>query len=127
DVPELRVHSGYALNWQTIGRVMTVTEAEGNVVRTIDGQPAAEVYRRYLGSEILEHIAAYGSMFPMVINRDGVQVARVAAFVNEDGSMIYGGDVRTGDRAQFAYGHLPSILNKSEELVDSMQSGDYDA
>ncbi len=127
DVPQLRIHTGYSLNWQPIGRVMTVTDGEGNLLRSLDGQPAAEVYRRYLGSEILENIALYGMMFPLVMQRDGVQVARTAATVLEDGSIYFGGDIQKGDRVQFAYGHLPSILNKNEELVEQLQPEGYDA
>ena len=49
------VHSG----WQTFGRPMTVTSAEGNILRTLDGQSAAKLLEEEFGQSILLSAGEY--------------------------------------------------------------------
>jgi hypothetical protein len=46
---ELQFSYGVATGWHTVGEVGQVTRAEGAVVHTIDGAPAIDFYRKYLG------------------------------------------------------------------------------
>jgi len=87
--------------WVAVGAEKTVTSAEGNVVHTIDGVPAMDVYKDYLGlsSDTDLIIAEY----PLQLQRDGYAVLR-AALTAAPGSrsLVYGGTVPEGAKVRFS-------------------------
>jgi hypothetical protein len=87
--------------WVAVGAEKTVTSAEGNVVHTIDGVPAMDVYKDYLGlsSDTDLIIAEY----PLQLQRDGYTVLR-AALTAAPGSrsLVYGGTVPEGAKVRFS-------------------------
>ena len=87
--------------WVAVGAEKTVTSAEGNVVHTIDGVPALDVYKDYLGlsSDTDLIIAEY----PLQLQRDGYTVLR-AALTSAPGSrsLVYGGTVPEGAKVRFS-------------------------
>ena len=112
----LRVHQFYRLNWKKIGKIMTVTDARENIVKTIDGKPAIEVYQRYLGQGASHRLTdSGGAEFPLFFERNGMELARAVTGQLADGSIQYAGDIRTGEKVQFSYGHIPLILESLEE------------
>ena len=112
----LRVKQFYRLNWKAIGKMMTVTDAWENTVKTIDGKPAIEVYQHYLGQSASEKLTdSGGSEFPLFFVREGMELARAVTGQLADGSIQYAGDIRTGERVQFSYGHIPMILESLAE------------
>jgi len=112
----LSLSTEYHLNWQTIGKIFTVTDCEANLIKTIDHIPAAEIYNKYLG----EFTPGGALEFPLIFNKGGVQVARVpSGFVGSDYISI-GSIVEIGDQFQFSYGHLESILSKTDEMIESI-------
>ena len=119
DGTDLRVITGYELNWTPIGRLMQATRATGNRLYELDGRPAVTVFNHYLGKNIVENFASR-SIFPIIIHRNGIQIARVAIEPLEDGSITFQGDVNEGDYIQFSYGHLDSILGKNEQLIETL-------
>jgi len=81
----LHITRHYNLAWIPIGKEMTVTRAEGNRLYEIEGKPAVDIYKEYLGSaaeELLPHIAIE---FPIVFERDGVLLARACLGIDEEG------------------------------------------
>ncbi len=111
----LRVRQFHRLNWKKIGKKMTVTEARGSSITTIDHYPVKDVYRRYLGPELAENLPhSAGGVFPLILHRDGVDVARVVSGQKEDGSIQYFGDILSGEEAHFGYGNLSLIFESLE-------------
>ena len=55
--------SAVGCGWQPIGEKHVVTEAEGAVVKKIDGKPAIELYNHYIGSFSMNH--------PLIVFPDG--------------------------------------------------------
>ncbi len=117
--PDLIVNTDYNFGWENIGKVMTVTDAKDNVVYTIDNLNARAVYGKYLGQEVMERLPTTGVEFPLIIKRDGMNIARAILAANEeDGSLTFAGNIQTGDKIQFGYGNVSSILhdNKNKYL-----------
>lgn len=89
--------------WKAIGTPKTITRAEGNVVYLIDGQPALDVYTKYLGVTGIHSDHTRAAEYPLLVEReDGVSVLRAAMVVNEDKSMVYAGTVPEGARVRFS-------------------------
>ena len=113
---DLFINTEYYLNWQTIGKVFTVTDSHANVIKSIDHVPAAEIYNKYLGDFTLG-----GALeFPLIFNKNGTQVARVPSGVDGKQTITIGTSVEVGDQFQFSYGHLESILSKNDEMIESI-------
>ena len=112
----LRTHQFYRLNWKKIGKIMTITDAQDSVVKTIDGKPAIEMYQRYLGQSAIEKLTdSGGTEFPLLFERNGMELTRGVIGELADGSVQYAGDIRTGETVQFSYGHIPLILESLKE------------
>jgi len=87
--------------WVAVGAEKTVTSAEGNVVHTIDGAPALDVYKDYLGLASDTDIII--PEYPLQIQREGYSVLR-AALTAAPGtrSLVYAGTVAEGARVRFS-------------------------
>ena len=109
---KLRVKASYHLGWIPVGRVMTVTDtADDYTVTEIDGEPAAEIYRKYLGLPYrgtpLNNINI--CEFPMTTTRGEFLVARIPYAWTDDGSLLFQIPVEKGERFRLSYG-LPQQL-----------------
>ena len=108
--------------WQPVGTVRTITKSEGNVVYTIDDQPALDVVIKYMGvnkniDEWKEVIINVGSEFPMQLQRDGAEpVLRAPLFANKnDRSLVCAGSVPQGSKIRFS---LPPEYEVIDKVVD---------
>lgn len=106
-----RIHCrGIAISgWEAIGTVHTITRAEGNVVHTIDDQPALDFFIRHFGyfssgeirKQSLENMS---TQYPLqIIRENGNRVLRSPLIGNEeDGSLTLAAGVQEGDRFRFS-------------------------
>ena len=98
-----------ASGWKGIGTQKTITKAKGNIVYSIDGEPALDVYNKYLDIGGDPMVAAE---YPLLLMRDdGSSVLRAAFLVNEDKSIIYAGTVPEGAKVRFSLPPGPEIID----------------
>ncbi|MEA3433266.1 MAG: EAL domain-containing protein [Campylobacterota bacterium] len=116
---DLHVHTDYSFNWHSIGNELTITKAEGNRIYTIDGRSAVDTYAYYLGEEIAKGLPAVGVEFPLIVNRNGSIVSRASIAKEDDGSIIVGGNLYTGEKVRIGYGNNKDILKKSQNILDT--------
>jgi hypothetical protein len=105
--------------WEPVGTVRTITKSEGNVVYTIDGQPALDVVIKYMGvnrnlDEWKDVIINVGSEFPMQLQRENAEpVIRAPLFANkEDRSLVCAGSVPEGSKIRFSLPPDESVIEK---------------
>ena len=67
---DLYVNNESNFNWVPIGKEYEITEAEGNVIKSIDNIPAQEFYSKYLGTNNNEQITRIGAKFPLMVKRN---------------------------------------------------------
>jgi hypothetical protein len=119
----LRVGSGSAGGWSIFGPERVITRSEGNVLHELDGKPALELYKRYLG-DLASGLPASALLFPLAI-RSGAkseQLVRTVLAVNEvDQSMTFAGDVPQGWRAQLMRSSADRLVDGAEAAA--LQSG----
>ena len=115
----LHVHTDYSFNWRPIGNELTITKAEGNRVYEIDGKSAVDTYAHYLGENIAKGLPGIGVEFPLIVKRNGSNVSRAAIAKEDDGSLIVGGNLYTGEKVRIGYGDSKEILRKSQKIVES--------
>ena len=118
---KLIVNNAFGFNWQGIGKILTITKAKDNIVYEIDGQKAVDIYKYYLGDMIGEKLPAVGIEFPLIIKRDNLNVARAVIDKNEDGSLVFAGNFKNGDKVQLGYGNVEAIITKTNEVLKSIK------
>jgi hypothetical protein len=104
--------------WQSFGPARRATRVRGNVLYELDGEPALEIYRRYLG-EYAKDLPASGLLFPFAILTDDRQesgLIRTLLSVDEsDGSLTLAGDIPPD-------GFLKLMHASTEALVDGAEA-----
>ena len=99
-----------ASGWQPVGVEKTITKSEGNVVYTIDNEPAIDVFAKYFGlakegMDVRKDVAKIlGAQYPLQVIRDrGQSIIRTPLIGNsEDGSLIFAGGIPQGARVKFS-------------------------
>jgi len=115
----LHVHTDYSFDWHPIGNELTITKAEGSRVYTIDGKSAVDTYAHYLGDNVAKGLPNIGIEFPLIVNRNGLDISRAAIAKKEDGSLIMGGNLYKGEKVRIGYGDSKDILNKSKKIIET--------
>ena len=115
----LHVHTDYSFHWHPIGNELTITKAEGNRVYTIDGKSAVDTYAYYLGEDIAKGLPGIGVEFPLIVNRNGSNVSRASIAKEDDGSLIVGGNLYTGEKVRIGFGDSKEIIKASQKILES--------
>lgn len=108
--------------WKPIGITKTITKSAGNIVYTIDNQPALDVVIKYLGLNLDNDVSDsmvvnLGAYYPLQLEReDTPPVMRTAMLGNKaDRSLIYAGTVPQGAKVRFS---LPPDFDAIDTVVD---------
>jgi hypothetical protein len=92
----LRVGHGCDAGWSDFGPERRITRAEGNVLFELDGKPALELYKTYLG-ERAEGLPGTALLFPLAVRRDAADqepLVRTILGVDEaQQSLTFAGDL----------------------------------
>lgn len=110
----LRTGHGSVGGWDAFGPRRVITRSEGNVLFELDGEPALELYKKYLGEEAA-NLPGSALLFPLAIaspESGDFQIVRTILGIDEDAqSMTFAGDVPEGFVAQL-------MRANSERLID---------
>lgn len=106
---------GIGSGWNPTGNEMTITSSDGNIVRTIDGKPAMEVYRETYDE--IPHDFLLG--FPLACNNgDGEwQLRAPLSHDTETGSLTFAGAVAEGSSVRFTEVFDDGLLRGSEDAM----------
>lgn len=116
----IRIGHGSAGGWDVFGPWRRVTRSRGNVVLELDGEPALNLYERYLGEEAVG-LPGTGLLFPLQIkdplNRDHTIVRTILAIDRDRRSLTFAGDVPEGWQAQLMRGNFDRLSNGAAEAA----------
>jgi hypothetical protein len=104
--------------WSPFGPARKVTRSVGNVLFELDGEPALDVYKRYLGDHA-KGLPASGLLFPFAMlgkDHDEVGLIRTILGVDEnDGSLTLAGEIDPD-------GYLKLMHASTDALVDGAEA-----
>lgn len=117
----LKLYMDNNLGWKPIGVEMVVTKTNGdNVIAEINKKPATDVYSKYLKVHPNQYFVENVCEFPLIIERQGLRMARVPAAYGEDGSIYFTSDVQKGDHFRLAYATADQLSSVTEKSANEL-------
>lgn len=105
--------------WIPFGPERIITKSEGNELFEIDGQPALNLYKNYLGDKA-NQLPKASLLYPLNVKEQGKEkpvVRTVLQIDKERQSMILAGDVPEGSRVQLMMAGIEGIANGAREAA----------
>jgi hypothetical protein len=100
--------------WEPFGPIRRVTKSSGNVLYTLDGEPALALYKKYLGDQA-KGLPASGLLFPFAIlkeNGDQTGLIRTILAVDEkEGSLTFAGDIPENSIVRLMSAKTANLVN----------------
>lgn len=109
----LQVGYGSMGGWDSFGVDREVTRSKANILYELDGQPALELYKRYLGAHAA-NLPASALLFPLnlrIQNSETSLVRTVLAVNEEDGSMVFAGDIPQGEYVRLMKANFDRLID----------------
>ncbi|MGX8699599.1 MAG: HD domain-containing phosphohydrolase, partial [bacterium] len=124
----ISVAMDYVLGWEPVGREMEVTLEKDvpqadrigeTTIRLIDGVPALEIYRKYLGVEWNESFIMNVCEFPLMVEQNGVKICLVP-MDSHHGNLTVIGNIEETDKLRFSYSTREEILREARRGSERM-------
>ena len=123
----VRVGHGSAGGWDLFGPRRQVTKSIGNVLFELDGEPALDLYERYLGPEESKGLPSSALLFPIQVYDmqapDSAVVRTVLSIDRQARSMTFAGDVPQGWTAQLMRGNLDRLAAGAADAARQAHAG----
>ncbi len=114
----IEVRYGSKGGWDIFGPDRRVTRSQGNVLYELDGRPALELYKQYLGDKAGE-LPAAGLLFPLALRDDkgrGERVVRTILAVDEsEQSITFAGDIPLGSMTTLMRANFDRLITGAAE------------
>ncbi|MEI7611963.1 MAG: FIST N-terminal domain-containing protein [Betaproteobacteria bacterium] len=108
--------------WSTFGPARKVTRCTDNILYELDGEPALEVYKRYLG-EHAKGLPASGLLFPFSMlgkNHDEIGLIRTILGVDEsNGSLTLAGDIDPDGYLKLMHASTDALVSGAEAAAEA--------
>ena len=116
----LRVGYGSMGGWDSFGPDRTITRASGNVLYELDGSPALDLYKTYLGPHAAD-LPSSGLLFPLSIAGEGDRrIVRTILGIDEAaGSLTFAGDMPEGAQARLMKANVDRLIDGAHGAADA--------
>ncbi|WP_179375182.1 FIST signal transduction protein [Winogradskyella wichelsiae] len=109
------IHGG----WTPFGPERTVTKSDGNILYELDGQPALDLYKNYLGDKAKD-LPGAALLYPMNVKSDDEEQSIVRSILNineEEHAVVLAGDIKENSKVQLMMTNVDNIANASERAA----------
>jgi hypothetical protein len=112
--------------WKPFGPTRSVTRCVGNILYELDGEPALDVYKRYLG-DYAKDLPGSGLLFPFEMlsdARESLGQIRTILGVNEsDGSLVLAGVINPNGYLRLMHAHTNDLVDGAETAANATLNG----
>lgn len=109
----IRVGFGSYGGWERFGPERMITRSRANVLYELDGEPALDLYKRYLGEEAA-NLPGSALLFPLTVrpqhDEKSAVVRTIVGVDDTEKTMTFAGDVPQGYVAQLMRGHFDGLV-----------------
>ncbi|MDR4463394.1 MAG: FIST C-terminal domain-containing protein [Nitrospira sp.] len=116
----VRIGHGSKGGWDLFGPERRVTKSKGNVLLELDGRPALQLYKEYLGDRAAG-LPATGLLFPLALRADQSDskslVRTILAVSEEDQSLTFAGDIPEGSLVQLMKANFDRLVQGASEAA----------
>ncbi|NJM78574.1 MAG: histidine kinase [Flavobacterium sp.] len=105
--------------WSTFGPERIITKSRANVLYEIDGQPALDLYKKYLGDKA-NQLPQASLLYPLNVTPEGKTepvVRTILGIDNEKQSMTLAGDVPENSKVQLMMASVDAIAEGANEAA----------
>jgi hypothetical protein len=124
----IQVGYGSFGGWDSFGIDRKITKSEENVLFEIDGVPALELYKSFLGDKASE-LPGSGLLFPLSLRTeyDQIPVVRTILSINEmEQSITFAGDMTEGAYVKFMKANVDRLINGSIKAAQTSIENNHD-
>lgn len=121
----LSIGFGSRGGWDSFGLDRRVTKSKENILFEIDGQPALDLYKSFLGDKAKD-LPASGLLFPLSMrdSEDRAPVVRTILGISEDDkSLTFAGDIPEGSFVKLMKANNDRLINGAEEAAHVASEG----
>ncbi len=114
--------------WDSFGIERLVTKSHNNILYELDGQPALELYKSFLGEEAA-NLPASGLLFPLSMRyaEDRAPLVRTILGISEkDQSLTFAGDIPEGSSIRLMKANVNRLIDGAEEAAEVATQGKND-
>jgi hypothetical protein len=116
----IEIGHGSKGGWDIFGPERVVTRATGNVLYELDGRPALDLYKEYLG-ELAAGLPANALLFPLSLRRSHTEETRLVRTIlgisDADRSMTFAGDIPAGSLVQLMRANFDRLIDGAAEAA----------
>lgn len=116
----LKVGHGHLGGWKAFGANRVITTSNANVLYEIDGRPALELYKSFLG-KYADELPASALLFPLALTTSDEEesVVRTILSVNEeDNSMTFAGNMPEGANCQLMRANYENLVDGAHSAAE---------
>lgn len=118
----LRFGHGSFGGWEPFGPARKVTRCEGNILYELDGEPALDIYKRYLGDHA-RSLPASGLLFPFAMlgdDHNAIGLIRTILGVDEaQGSLVLAGEIDANGYLRLMHASTDKLVNGAEAAAEA--------
>lgn len=108
---DFHVHSTFISGWKPLTRKFTVTKANKEILYELNGEPAFNVYQKFLNISKSDKFFSNTLEFPLFMDHSGIDLLRCPLAVNDDDSLVMSSDMVENASVRLAYGDPETILS----------------
>lgn len=115
----LNVGYGSMGGWNSFGIEREVTRSVNNILYELDGKPALELYKSFLGNQA-QNLPASGLLFPLSMRSESDKpplVRTILGISEEEQSLTFAGDVPTGSYVRLMKANVDRLIDGAEEAA----------
>jgi hypothetical protein len=124
----VRVGHGSKGGWDVFGPQRLVTSSEDNVLYELDGKPALDLYKEYLG-DLVSGLPSSAMLFPLALSADRQNqksiVRTILGVEEKTKSLTFAGDIPNGYYAQLMKANFDRLIDGAGEAAAMTGLSDF--
>ena len=122
----LKVQADYALGWNPIGRELSLEFGDNaskgeTVITAINGLPAVDIYREYLGVYPDSYLISNVCEFPFIVERDGISICLIPIDCGKNGELYFMMTLEKEEKLRFSFASHDEVLGASRRSLEHME------